>query len=376
MPLAEPDAHVTRAHVEDVLLSGHARPLVLVRLAPDHPTRPATLGPRGLAELEQALAAVRERARAGQVAAVAVVGRGRTFLAGADLDVVAAIHDQEDARLLGRAGHAALGILSSMPVPTFAFLNGAALGGGLELALHCDHRVVSSAVTALGLPETHLGIVPGWGGCWLLPRLLGPAAAIDLAVTRPLAGNRLTTAAEAIRSGLVDAMLDDDGFTDAALRWAAAVLDGGAAPRPDRSGTATEAESVGQDARRRLDDRLHGAAPAPSRALDLLLAAPGRTREDGFAAEDDALADLVVTDQLRAGLYASGLVTRRARAPLGAPDPALARPVRRVGVVGAGLMAAQLAVLLARRLDVPVAMREVDDERAAAGRDRVRGLLD
>lgn len=375
MPVAEPDAHVTHARVEDVALPDHDRPLALVRLAPNHPTRPATLGPRGLGELEAALTAVRERARNGEIAAVAVIGRGRTFLAGADLDVVAATTDREDARRLGAAGHAALGILSSMPVPTFAFVNGAALGGGLELALHCDHRVVSSAVSALGLPETHLGIVPGWGGCWLLPRLLGLAGAIDLAVTRPLAGNRLTGAAEAVGSGLMDAVLEDDGFVDAAVRWAASVLAAGTEAHTDRSG-APDDDAVGTRARRRLEDRLHGAAPAPVRALDLLLAASGRMREEGFAAEDEALADLLLTEQLRAGLYAFDLTTRRARTPLGAPDAALARPVRRVGVVGAGLMAAQLAVLLGRRLGVPVAMREVDDERAAAGRDRVRGLLD
>ena len=95
------------------------------------------------------------------------------------------------------------------------------------------------------------------------------------------------------------------------------------------------------------DGKLHGAAPAPYRALDLVEAARTATRDEGFAAEDEALADLLLSDELRAGLYAFDLVQKRARRPAGAPDPSLARPVTKVGVVGAGLMAAQIALLFA-----------------------------
>ncbi len=88
--------------------------------------------------------------------------------------------------------------------------------------------------------------------------------------------------------------------------------------------------------------KLHGAAPAPYRALDLVAAATDRTRDEAFAAEDEALADLIMSDELRAGIYAFDLIQKRARRPAGAPDKALARPVTKVGVVGAGLMAAQI----------------------------------
>ena len=82
-------------------------------------------------------------------------------------------------------------------------------------------------------------------------------------------------------------------------------------------------------------------------------AARTATRDEAFAAEDEALADLVMSDELRAGLYAFDLVQKRAKRPAGAPDKALARPVTKVGIVGAGLMASQLALLFARRLGVP-----------------------
>ncbi len=269
-----------------------------------------------------------------------------------------------------------------MGVPTFAFVNGTALGGGLELALHCTYRTVADDVTRLGLPEVRLGLVPGWGGCFLLPQLVGPAAAVDLVVRRPLV-DRLTGAAEALRLGLVDAVLPADRFLDASLAWAGTVLTGQLAvarptrpsAEPDGAGAApVELNPVELDpvelARAELDRRLHGAAPAPYRALDLLAAAPTADRETAFAAEDEALTDLLLSPELRSGLYAFDLTVRRARPAAGSP-----RPVGHVGIVGAGLMATQLAVLIGRRLQVPVVLREIDEERAAVGRAAVGSRL-
>ena len=128
------------------------------------------------------------------------------------------------------------------------------------------------------------------------------------------------------------------------LRWAARVVAGASTvrrPEVDRGAGWDEALARGAGAGRRA--RLHGAAPAPYRALELLaLARDAPTWTPGFAAEDEALADLVMSDELRAGLYAFDLVQKRARRPAGAPDPSLARPVTKVGIVGAGLMAGQL----------------------------------
>ena len=122
--------------------------------------------------------------------------------------------------------------------------------------------------------------------------------------------------------------------------------------------------------------RLHGAAPAPYRALELIALARTATVDDGFAAEDEALADLVMSEELRAGLYAFDLVQRRAKRPAGAPDKSLARPVTKVGVVGAGLMASQLALLFARRLEVPVVLTDLDQERVDKGVGYVHGEID
>src|SRR5699024_8772679 len=119
-----------------------------------------------------------------------------------------------------------------------------------------------------------------------------------------------------------------------------------------------------------------GAAQAPYRALDLLAIAAQADRDTSYAAENDALADLILSPEFAAGVYAFDLTSRRAKNPAGAPDADLARPVRSVGIAGAGLMASQLAVLFARRMQVPVIMRDLDAERAERGLSFVHAEVD
>src|SRR5690606_36416144 len=138
----------------------------------------------GLTELRQVLTGLRERAAAGEIAAVAVTGKPYYLAAGADLTIVGAIDRVEHARAVAELGHATYRLLGEMGVPTFAYVNGAALGGGLEVALSCTYRTVAADVTALALPETYLGLVPGWGGCTLLPPLVGIENSVELVITR------------------------------------------------------------------------------------------------------------------------------------------------------------------------------------------------
>jgi 3-hydroxyacyl-CoA dehydrogenase len=115
------------------------------------------------------------------------------------------------------------------------------------------------------------------------------------------------------------------------------------------------------------DARLHGAAPAPYRALELMAKAETVPFAEGTAAEDEVNADLLMSEEFRSGLYSFDLVQRRAKRPAGAPDKSLARPVTKVGVLGAGLMASQLALLFARRLEVPVVLTDLDQSRVDKG---------
>ena len=219
-------------------------------------------------------------------------------------------------------------------MPAFAFMNGAAMGGGLEVALHCTYRTVSSGVTAIGLPEAFLGLVPGWGGTYLLPRLIGPGNALKVIIENALSQNRMLSGRQAFELEIADAIFEPADFLEESLRWAARVLTGEVTVT--RAEVTEDWEQAAAAARFFADGKLHGAAPAPYRAIDLVAAAGGRSRDEGFAAEDEALADLIMSDELRASLYAFDLTRKRARRPAGAPDQALARPVTKVGIVGAG----------------------------------------
>src|SRR5580700_7122116 len=363
-----PDEVVTRALVRDVQLPGGAGTMALITLDNGHDhTRPNTFGPAGLLALRDALDAVAART---DIAAVGVTGKPFIFAAGADLGVAALIRARDEALAVGRLGHEVFRRFGELSVPSFAFVNGAALGGGLELALHCSYRTISSGVTAVALPECSLGLLPGWGGTYLLPRLIGPGNALKIIVENPLSQNRMLRGAQALSLGIADAMFEPADFLAESLRWAAQVLTGAA--EVSRVRPEEDWDQAVAGARFFADGKLHGATPAPYRAIELVVAARDRTRDEGFAAEDDGLADLLLSDELQAGLYAFDLTQKRARHAVGAPDASLSRPVTKVGVVGAGLMAAQIALLFARRLEVPVVLTDLDQARLDAGVGHVR----
>ncbi len=329
----------------------------------DH-TKPNTFGPGGLLELKAALTQAQQIP---DLAAICVTGKPFVFAVGADLTGVPRLTDRGQALAIGRLGHEVLGMLGSSSVPTFAFINGAAMGGGVEVGLHCHYRTISSGAAAFSLPEVFLGLIPGWGGAYLLPNLIGPAKAAKVVIDNPMAQNKQLKPAQVAELGIADVMLEPADFLEESLLWAAKVLTGEiVVERAEIDRGAAWDETVAK-VRAGLDARLKGATPAPYRALDLIALAKTATRAEGFAAEDEALADLIMGNDLRAGLYSFDLVQRRAKRPVGAPDKKLARPVTKVGVVGAGLMASQMALLFAQRLQVPVVMTDLDQARVDKG---------
>src|SRR5580692_3956950 len=237
---AFPGEVVTRAISRDVDL-GPAGVMALITLDNGHDhTKPSTLGPQGLLSLNEALDAAAARAVAGEIAAVGVTGKPFILAAGADLDGAAhAIAGsgldrapvvggmaRERALSVARLGHAVFRRLGELTVPSFCFINGVALGGGLELALHCTYRTLSAGAGMVALPECFLGLVPGWGGTYLLPRLIGPARALKLIIENPLSQNRMVAGPEAFSLGIADALFEPADFLEESLRWAARVLGG------------------------------------------------------------------------------------------------------------------------------------------------------
>ncbi|MDP9241477.1 MAG: 3-hydroxyacyl-CoA dehydrogenase NAD-binding domain-containing protein [Actinomycetota bacterium] len=374
--LDSPDEVVTRALVRYVEVPGLASELALITLENglDH-KRPSTFGAAGLASLEAALDEI--EAHSPQVAAIGVTGKPFVFAVGADLSGVGQITTREQAVEIGRRGHHAFRRLYDSAVPTFAFVNGAAMGGGVELALHCHYRTLSTGAAAIALPECFLGLLPGWGGTQLLPNLIGADGAVTVIIENALNNNRMLKPAKAAQLGMFDATFEPADFLAQSLAWAAGVVRGDIAVQRAEVDRGEQAWATALARGKAIADaKLHGAAPAPYRALELIGLAREADIDTGMAAEDEAEADLIMSEELRAGLYSFDLVQKRAKRPAGQPDPALARPVTKVGIVGAGLMASQLALLFAQRLEVPVVLTDVDAERIERGVGYVHAEID
>jgi 3-hydroxyacyl-CoA dehydrogenase/enoyl-CoA hydratase/carnithine racemase len=312
--------------------------------------RPNVFGRAALESLAMLLPKLEEA----DFSALVITGKPGSFSGGADLDEFPLIERREQAIAGSRAGHDLFGRIRALPYPTVAAINGAALGGGVELALHCDYRVIADDVRHFASPECLLGFVPAWGATQLAPRLAGPEAAVKLAVLNPMRQNKMLSAEQALGLRLVDRVVEPQRLVEEAISIAGE-------QRAREEADLSETAEVVARARRQLDDSLHGAAPAPYRALDLIEGAPGWSLEEGYRAEEEALADLLFTPQAQASLYAFDLVERRARRGAGRPE---VEPgdVNKVGIVGAGLMATQLATLFLRRLGVPVVLRDLDRE--------------
>jgi 3-hydroxyacyl-CoA dehydrogenase/enoyl-CoA hydratase/carnithine racemase len=321
-------------------------------------TKPTTLGESAL----ESLAALLDELEGGDWAGLVLTGKPFVFCVGADIDQFPDV-TPERAREGSRAGHELFARLAALPFPTLAAINGACLGGGLELALHCDFRTISTAVRHFGCPEVFLGLFPAWGGTQVVPRLVGPEAAVKVLVDNPLAQNRMLDGKTAFDLGFADALLEPVEFLDESI----AFLRGGPPAREPADLSGME-EAVAR-ARARVDDQVHGAAPGPYVTLDLIAGAARWSLEEGYRAEEDAIAELLPGPQAQASLYAFNLVERRAKKQRPPGEP---RAVEKVGIVGAGLMASQIAALILRRLEVPVVLKDVTEEIVDAAVERVR----
>ena len=316
-------------------------------------TKPTFFGETALGSFERALAEL----EGGDYRAAVITGKPFFFAAGADITEFPNI--TSDRAIEGaRTGHELFGRLRALPYPTVAAINGACLGGGVELALHCSARTISSSVRHFAFPEVFLGLFPAWGGTQLLPRLVGPEAAVKVIVSNPLRQNRMLRAHDVMELGIADRVFDPVEFVDESLAFARELAD----RPPERvEPDWSRAETTFRRARTAVDDAVHGAAPAPYVALDLIEGAQDWPVEDGYAREEAAIGDLLPGPQAQASIYSFQLVEQRAKKHPGKPS-AEPRKVQKVGIVGAGLMARQIASLFLKRLEVPIVLRDVKHE--------------
>ena len=375
LPKGAPTEVVTQAILRDVDLTafGYNGTLSLITLdnQMDH-ERPNTFGPESLAALNAAISAALESSSH----AIAITGKPFIFAAGADLSALGFVQEKSQALAIAKLGHDVFRRLGESKKPTFAFINGLALGGGLEVALHCHYRTLATTAF-IGLPEVFLGIVPGWGGATLLPKMIGPQNAVQVIIQNALNNNTMLKSKEALALGISDAVFTPADFLENSIGFAASVLSGTKKiVRTDFTQDNQAWDTALATAKAAVAKKYGGAEiAAPAKAIELITAARTNTLSEGFGAEDIALSDLIMSDPVRASLYAFNLIQKKRKKVEGAPKPALARKVTKVGVVGAGLMASQLALLMLRNLKVPVVITDLDQERVDKGLSYIRGEL-
>jgi 3-hydroxyacyl-CoA dehydrogenase len=227
-----------------------------------------------------------------------------------------------------------------------------------------------------------LGLVPGWGGATLLPKIIGPENAVQVIISNALNNNTMMKAKDALSLGVVDAVYEPADFLEKSVKFAADILSGKKKiERKDFSNDSDAYEKAIATGKAAVSKKYNGAEiTSPLAALELIKASQKNTVRDGFAAETKVLADLVMSDPLRASLYSFNLIQKKRKKVEGAPKPALARKITKVGVVGAGLMASQLALLMLRNLKVPVVITDLDQERVDKGitwiKNEIQKLVD
>lgn len=272
----------------------------------------------------------------------------KNFIAGADISLIEGLTDPDEAADMARKGQEVFDRIAALPVTTVAAIHGSALGGGLELALACDHRVASDAPeTFMGLPETQLGIIPGFGGTQRLPRLVGLLEAVRMITTGSPAYS-----GKALRIGLVDEVTKREYLMDAAM---AAVAGNLPRPRKRRKNFAAKTEKLLEKnflgrklllgkARKTVLAHTHGHYPAPLTAIDAIGYGLDHGIRKGLAEERGLFGKMAVTETSKNLIRVFHL-----RESFAKGDPAPGAGITSIGVIGAGAMGAGIAALAAER---------------------------
>ena len=275
------------------------------------------------------------------------------FIAGADVSEFSKASTPELAAEYTRYGQQVFHRFSKLPQVTVAAINGACMGGGCELALSCDWRIITdSPKSSIGLPEVKLGIFPAWGGTTKLPRLIGLPAALDIILQgRSLDGKR------AKRVGLVDEVVEPGILIDVAKRFAARGKRN-VSPRTKfyLEGNPLARKLVFRKARQAVLKQTHGHYPAPLAAIEVMEHGMSAGVERGLQREVEAVVPLIMGD------VAQNLVRLFFLMEDSKKDPVSAKPraIQEVGVLGAGIMGGGIAQIVADKTPAGVRMKDIN----------------
>ncbi|MBM4358315.1 MAG: fatty acid oxidation complex subunit alpha FadJ [Deltaproteobacteria bacterium] len=304
-------------------------------------------------------------------AAVLVSGKKDGFIAGADVKMLEALATVEDARRMVQRGHEVMAKLAGSVKPVVAAIHGAALGGGFEVALACQGRVLSSAKsTVLGLPEVQLGLLPGLSGLQRLAALTSLQVALDFGLTgknmRPEKAKKL---------GVADDVVPREILLEVACKLALRLANerasgkGKKKSKPDLQTLALEKNPLGRSvlfkkARETVQKKTGGHYPSPGKIIDVLEAFAGKGLEASQDVEARAFGELVKSE-VSANLRSIFFATTALKKDTGVDSDAKARDIEKLGMLGAGLMGAGIAYV---SIDKGIAVRLKDRDGASLGR--------
>lgn len=285
-------------------------------------------------------------------------GKPDCFIAGADISMIAGCKTKEEASALAKAGQDLFTQLENYPLPVVAAINGACLGGGLELALACHGRICSdNSKTRLGLPEVQLGLLPGSGGTQRLPRLIGVTAALDLILT-----GKQVDAKRALKLGIVDDVVSQDILLDVAAKW---ILSGKKTQKKHSileqfwANTTLGRNILFGQAKKRILAKTKGHYPAAERILNVIERGLEKDIQTGFKEESNAFGELAMTPVSSAlrHLFFASTALKNETGSNEKPDI-----LQHIGILGGGLMGGGIAFVTATKAHLPVRIKDISDK--------------
>jgi len=292
---------------------------------------------------------------------VVISGKADSFVAGADISMLAACKSEQGAKLLSQQGHVVFSELEGLSIPVVAAINGACLGGGLELALACHLRVCSDdKKTMLGVPEVQLGLLPGGGGTQRLPRLVGITTALDMMLT----GKQIRPK-QALKMGLVHDVVPNAILLETAVELA---KKGKNAIKPvvqSKLNQFLESTSFTRDiifnqARKQVLKQTQGNYPAPAKIIDCVRQGMNKGMVKGLDVEATHFAHLVMSKE-SAALRSLFFATTEMKKETGA-EGAAPRKVKKVMVLGGGLMGGGIASVTTTKAKIPARVKDISEQ--------------
>ncbi|MCT7943191.1 MULTISPECIES: fatty acid oxidation complex subunit alpha FadJ [Shewanella] len=292
---------------------------------------------------------------------VVVSGKKDSFIAGADISMLAACTSEQHAKDLSQQGHVVFNALENMNIPVVAAINGACLGGGLEFALACHLRVCSDDnKTVLGVPEVQLGLLPGGGGTQRLPRLVGVATALDLMLT-----GKQVRPKQALKMGLVNDVVPNSILLTTAIELAKKGKSAAKPVKQSKLNQFLESTSFTRDimfdqARKQVDKKTAGNYPAPAKIIDCVRQGLNKGMAKGLEVEATHFGNLVMSKE-SAALRSIFFATTEMKKETGAAG-AEPRKVKKAMVLGGGLMGGGIASVTTTKAKIPVRVKDISEQ--------------